>query len=70
MSMLEIIIRALIYICCLALGFYLIVWVLAAIGLHFPPMVENIIMVILVLVAILVLFRLFAPRLGNFRWFP
>lgn len=58
--MVERVIYALIYICGIALCYFLIVWVLGAIGLHLPPMVLNILLVVLVLVAILVLWRLFA----------
>jgi hypothetical protein len=66
--MIERIIYALIYICGLALCFYLIIWVLGAIGLHLPPVVVNILVVMLVLVAILILVRLFLP--SNFKWWP
>lgn len=58
--MVERVIYALIYICGIALCYFLIIWVLGAIGLHLPAMVVNILLVVLVLVAILVLWRLFA----------
>jgi hypothetical protein len=58
--MVERVIYALIYICGIALSYFLIIWVLGAIGLHLPAMVLNIMLVVLVLVAILVLWRLFA----------
>ena len=58
--MIERIIYALIYICGLALAYWLIVWVLGAIGLALPHMVLVILGVIMVLVAILILWRLFA----------
>jgi hypothetical protein len=58
--MVERVIYALIYLCGIALCFYLIIWVLGAIGIHLPPMVVNILVVVLVLVAILILWRLFA----------
>jgi len=57
--MVERVIYALIYICGIALCYFLIIWVLGAIGLHLPAMVVNILLVVLVLVAILVLWRLF-----------
>lgn len=57
--MIERIIYALLYICGIALCYFLIIWVLGAIGLHLPVMVLNILLVMLVLVAILVLVRLF-----------
>jgi hypothetical protein len=70
-TMFEAIIRALIYICLMVLAFFLIMWVLSAIGLVLPAMVEKILMVILVLIAILVLFRLFSPWVGSFSlWGP
>jgi putative effector of murein hydrolase LrgA (UPF0299 family) len=58
--MVERVIFALIYICGIALCYFLIIWVLGAIGLHLPGTVVNILLVVLVLVAILVLWRLFA----------
>lgn len=65
MGMLERICRALIYLCCIAIAFYLILWVLAAIGFAIPYMIVNILKVILVLVAIIILIRLF----GGGSWF-
>ncbi len=62
------VIRALLFLCCIVLAFYLIVWVLEQLGIRLPPMVEKILMVILVLVAILVLYQLFAPYFGNINW--
>jgi hypothetical protein len=70
MSLFERIIRALIYIAFIALAYYLIIWVLGAIGLTLPLMVERILGVILVLVAILVLFRLFSDAVTWDRIFP
>lgn len=67
--MIERIIYALLYICSIALAYFLIVWVLGAIGLHLPQMVLNVLLVMLVLVAILVLWRLFAGSL-NFPLWP
>ena len=60
------IIRALIYLCFLVLAFYLIVWVLQAIGLALPAMVIHIIGIIFVLVAILVLYQLFWPYFATY----
>lgn len=69
--MLEAIVRALIFICLMVLGYFLILWVLAAIGLILPAMVAKIILVIMVLIAILVLIRLFAPWVSGFSlWGP
>jgi len=61
-------IRALIYLCFLALAFYLIVWVIAELGIALPVMVVHIIGVIFVLVAILVLYQLFWPHLRGYNW--
>jgi hypothetical protein len=66
--MVERVIYALIYLCGIALCFYLILWVLGAIGIHLPPMVVNILIVVLVLVAILILWRLFSG--SGIRWWP
>lgn len=63
--MVESIIRALIYICAIVLCYFLIIWVLAEIGIAVPTMVAHIILVILVLVCILVLWRLFKPYVGT-----
>lgn len=66
--MVERIIYALIYLCGIALCFYLIIWVLGVLGIHLPGMVVNILMVVLVLVAILILWRLFAG--SGIPWWP
>lgn len=63
--MVEAIIRALLYICAIVLCYFLIIWVLATIGIAIPAMVAKIILVMLVLVCILVLYRLFAPWFGK-----
>ncbi len=70
MTVVEAVIRALLYICGLALVFYLVIWVLGAIGLHVPYMVQNVLVVMLVLVAILILVRLFWPLAAGANWFP
>lgn len=61
-------IRSLIFICFIALAYYLVVWVLGAIGLHIPQPVLVILGVILVLIAILVLYRLWAPHWSGVDW--
>ncbi len=68
MGLVERVIRALLYICCIALVFYLVIWVLGAIGLHIPYMVQNISVAMLVLFAILILFRLFWPMVSGTDW--
>ena len=70
MGLFEAIIRALIYLCCIALCFFLCVWVLGELGVALPYMVINILKVIFVLIAILILVRLFFPVLSGFKWFP
>ena len=70
MGFFEAVIRALLYLCGLALLFFLVLWVLGAIGLALPFMVERIITVMFVLVAILVLARLFYPWMSGVRLFP
>ncbi len=70
MGILEAIIRALLYLCGVALGFYLIIWVLGALGVMLPAMVLTILKVMFVLVAILILVRLFWPALSGYSWFP
>jgi hypothetical protein len=62
------VIRALIYLCFLALAFYLVLWVLGAIGIVLPAMVIRILGVIFVLVAILILYQLFWPAFTGFNW--
>lgn len=66
--MVERVIYALIYLCGIALCYYLIVWVLGAIGLHLPTMVLNILLVVLILVAILIIWRIFAG--SGIKWWP
>lgn len=70
MGFFEALIRALIYLCFIALAFFLCLWVLAELGVMLPGMVITILKVIFVLVAILVLVRLFAPMVSGFAWFP
>jgi hypothetical protein len=62
------VIRALIYICFLAIAYYLVLWVLGVLGIHIPPVILTIIGVILVLFAILILYQLFAPYWGGVNW--
>ncbi len=61
MGLFERVIRALIYLCVIALCFFLVVWVLGQLGIALPYMVISILKVIFVLVAILILVRLFWP---------
>ena len=70
MGFFEALIRALIYLCFIALAFFLCLWVLGSLGVALPAMVIVILKVIFVLVAILVLVRLFMPFVSGFKWFP
>ena len=70
MGLLETVIRALIYLCVIALCFFLCVWVLGVLGVALPYMVVTILKVIFVLIAILILVRLFYPVLSGFSLFP
>lgn len=70
MGFFETLIRALIYLCLVALGFFLCIWVLQSLGLALPYMVLSILKVIFVLVAILILVRLFYPLVAGAAWFP
>jgi Flp pilus assembly protein TadB len=70
MGIFEAVIRALIYLCVVALVFFLCVWVLGQLGIALPVMVINILKVIFVLIAILVLVRLFWPIVSAQNWFP
>ena len=67
--MFERICYALLYLCGIFLCYYLILWVLAQLGIHIPEMVLRVFMVMLVIVAILVLYRLFSGVL-NFPLWP
>jgi hypothetical protein len=70
MGFFEALVRALIYICFIALAFYLCIWVLGELGIMLPAMVITILKVIFVLVCILILARLFAPFWGSINLFP
>ena len=69
MGLIERVCRALIYICVLALAYYLILWVLAELGIMVPLMVAHILGVILVLIGIIIICRLFSDYAG-FNLFP
>jgi hypothetical protein len=70
MGFFEAIVRALIYLCCIALAFFLCVWVLGELGVMLPVMVITILKVIFVLIAILILVRIFMPLVSGVNWFP
>ena len=63
--MIEAIITALIYIVLLAVAVYLIFWVLEAIaGVAVPAKVQQLIWIVVALIAILLLVRILLPRLA------
>jgi hypothetical protein len=64
--MFEAVIRFLITICLIALAVYLVLWVLASLGIIIPAMVVKIIWIIAALVAILFLVRLLRPYWGRY----
>ena len=68
MGILDRVIRGLLYLCVIALAFFLIVWVLGQLGIALPAMVLVILKVMFVLIAILVLARLFLPLVGGVNW--
>jgi len=70
MGFFEALVRALIYICLLAAAFFLVVWVLAGIGIAVPATIIHIFAIILALVAILILARLFYPFFAGYQCFP
>ena len=70
MGIIEATIRALLYLCFIALCFFLCVWVLGELGIALPYMVITILKVMFVLIAILILVRLFWPVLASQNWFP
>ena len=63
--MLESVIVLLIYLCVLAIVFYIILWVLGEIGIVIPPQILKLLWVILVLVAILMIARALLPHAGS-----
>lgn len=70
--MIESVIMMLIYLCLLAIAFYLIIWVLGQIGVTIPDQVMKIIWVIVVLLVILMIVRTVLPamgiRVGMLQW--
>ena len=55
--MVETVIALLIYVCIIALVFYLIVYVMGVLGIALPPKVLQILMVIFALIVILMLYQ-------------
>jgi hypothetical protein len=69
MGIIEAVIRALLYLCVIALCFFLILWVLSSLGVALPAMVISILKVMFVLISILILVRLFWPIAAGYSWF-
>jgi len=69
--MVENVIFLLIYIALLVGLVYLVLWVLGKLGLEIPPMLLNVLWVIVVLVVILLCWRALSPFIGGSgRLFP
>ncbi len=68
MPFFEAVIRALLIICAFVLLFFLVTWCLSAIGLAIPIMVEKVLIVMMILIAILILARLFYPWITAGSW--
>jgi hypothetical protein len=66
--MVEAVIRALITIAVFVLCFFLVVWFLGEIGIVLPATVLHILIVIAVLIAILILYRI--VRAAGVGWLP
>lgn len=63
--MVENVIFLLIYICLLIGLVYLAIWVLGKLGLVAPPMLMNIVWIIVVLIVILLCWRALSPFIGG-----
>lgn len=68
MGLFERVVRALIYLCVVGICFFLCIWVLGMLGVALPAMVLTLLKVIFVLVALLVLVRLFYPVFSGYSW--
>lgn len=66
--MFEAVVRGLIGLCLLVAAFFLVLWVLGQLGIVLPAIIVTIAKVILVLIAILVLYRMLKPHSGG--WLP
>jgi hypothetical protein len=69
-SIIERVIRALLYLIGIAICYYLVIWIFAVIGIHIPVEITRLLMAAFGLIAILVLVRLFWPYVSGGRWFP
>lgn len=66
--MIEAVIRALIGLCILIACVFLVLWVLAQLGIALPAMVVKVIWIVVALIAILYIVRLLRPHAGG--WLP
>jgi hypothetical protein len=64
--MVEAVIKFLVTICLVALCVFLVLWVLAALGVALPPMVVKVIWIIVALIAVLFLVRMLRPYFGRY----
>lgn len=64
----ETIIRGLISLCLLVLAVFIAIWVIGALGIALPPMVIQIVWIIVALIAILIFYR--ALKAGGGNWLP
>lgn len=64
--MVEAVIKFLVTICLIALCVFLVLWVLAALGVTLPPMVVKVIWIIVALIAVLFLVRMLRPYFGRY----
>lgn len=67
--MFESVIYLLIGLCLLAAVVFLVQWVLGQLGISIPQRVIQILWVIVILVAILYIYRALAPHIGSMRFF-
>lgn len=68
MKMGEAIIRGLIGLCLLVLAVFIAFWVISALGIHLPDMVEKIVWIIVALVAVLIFYR--SIKASGASWLP
>jgi hypothetical protein len=69
MGLFEAVIRALLWICGVVLLYFLVVYVLGALGIVIPANMLKVIMVMFFLIALLILARLFYPFFSSGPWF-
>lgn len=62
--MIESVIMAMIYLVLMAIAVYIVLWVLAEIGITIPANIMKLLWVIVVLVALLMVVRTFLPAIG------